>query len=160
MGNCLVTQDKIIKVMKTDGKVLEYKSPIKIHQVLSDFAGHAISDKLPVVQHLHPDIDMVVGNIYYLLPLPLLSEEKQKKRVRFANPAEEARQESSGVVRIKLVMTKKELHMMLNKGSLSVDDMLSNLKEIKQVPNQSEQLKDDSRFWNKEWKPELESIPE
>ncbi|XP_047309014.1 uncharacterized protein LOC124912438 [Impatiens glandulifera] len=128
MGNCLVTQEKVIKVMKTDGKVLEYKAPIKVHEVLSDFAGHAISDRLPVIRHLQPDAVMVSNHLYYLLPLPKLSEQRrEKKKVRFAVPEVETCQEG-GVVRIKLVITKQELEIML-RGGVSVDDMLSHDQE-------------------------------
>ncbi|XP_047312287.1 uncharacterized protein LOC124915577 [Impatiens glandulifera] len=157
MGNCLVTEYKIIKVMKTDGKVLEYRAPIKVHQVLSDFSGHAISDKLPVVSHLCLDFDMIVDHLYYLLPLPVLpaeeEEEKEKKRVRFSNPQDIAGQEGSGVVRIKLVITKQELEMMLSRGALSLDDMISHLQDKQNSSNQAE-------LSNKGWKPSLESIPE
>ncbi|CAI8614852.1 unnamed protein product [Vicia faba] len=35
MGNCLVLQQiNVMKIMKTDGKVLEYKTPIKVEEVL------------------------------------------------------------------------------------------------------------------------------
>lgn len=42
MGNCLVLlQENVVRVMKTDGKILEYKALIKVEQVLIDFSGHA-----------------------------------------------------------------------------------------------------------------------
>lgn len=35
MGNCLVLQQiNVVKIMKTNGKILEYKTPIKVEEVL------------------------------------------------------------------------------------------------------------------------------
>nr|DAD48538.1 TPA_asm: hypothetical protein HUJ06_018475 [Nelumbo nucifera] len=144
MGNCLVLSRDSIKVMKTDGKVLEYQAPLRVHQVLADFAGHAISDTLPVLRHLPPDTEMLSGRLYYLLPPPLPS-------TNVAEPRREA-----GVVRIKLVITKQELREMLAKGGVSVDEMVSQLQS-----RQSEVgVVDDDTECCKGWRPVLESIPE
>lgn len=165
MGNCLVRQEKLIKVMKTDGKVLEYKSPIKVQQVLSDFAGHAISDTLSVVRYLRPDSDLIGGHLYYLLPLPVVVPEVEKtKRVRFANPEVLEDSKGSGVVmRIKLVMSKQELEMMLRKGGISVEDMVSQVQK-KQSTDQNNDHKNENNEDGdgscKGWKPVLEGIPE
>ncbi|KAL7247817.1 hypothetical protein ACSBR2_002682 [Camellia fascicularis] len=167
MGNCLVMQEKlIIKVMKTDGKVLEYKAPLKAHQVLSDFAGHAISGTLPVLRHLHPDDNMAGGHLYYLLPLPSPPPAvAEKKRVRFANPEVEVGQES-GVVRIKLVISKQELEVMLRKGGFSIDEMVYDQLKRKQISldDQKDHEFDDHVVDDDDhddgWKPVLESIPE
>ncbi|KAK7842136.1 uncharacterized protein LOC112004505 [Quercus suber] len=159
MGNSLGLQDKVIKIRKTDGKILTYKAPMKVHQILSEFPGHAISDTLPVLRRLKPDTKLHRNHVYYLLPLPLpLSSPKvgKKKTVRFANPEEEAVQES-GVVRIKLVITKKELQEMIQKGVVAVDEMVSQLHIKKGIDSADEFTADDD---NKGWKPDLESIPE
>lgn len=163
MGNCLVMQERVIKVMKTDGKVLEYKSPIKVHQVLSDFAGHAISDTLQVVRRLRPDSAMIGGRLYYLLPLPVVPPEvKKKKRVKFANPEVEEASEGSGVVGIKLVISRQELEMMLSKGGISVEDMVSQLQKKQSADDQNDKFEnnEDGDGSTKGWKPVLESIPE
>lgn len=157
MGNSLGLQDKVIKIRKTDGKILTYKAPMKVHQILSEFPGHAISDTLPVLRHLKPDTKLHKNHVYYLLPLPLSSPKVGKKKtVRFANPEEEAVQES-GVVRIKLVITKKELQEMIQKGVVAVDEMVSQLHIKKGIDSADEFTADDD---NKGWKPDLESIPE
>jgi len=159
-------QEKTIKVVKTDGKVLEYRAPIKAHQVLSDFAGHALSDTLPVVRHLQPEAGLTGGGLYYLLPFPVPPPAgEQKKRVRFACPKEEEKGEESGVVRIKLVITKKELELMLRKGAFSVDDhILSQLQKKENTDNQDCKVDEDDdgdgNRSSKGWKPMLESIPE
>lgn len=155
MGNCLVLQEKVIKVMKPDGKILEYKTPIKVQQVLSDFSGHAVSDSFQAFQHLQPDTKLLGGQLYYLVPLPLPSPEV-KKKVRFSIPEEEDGQ-GTGVVRIKLVISKQELQEMLQKGGVSVDDMVSQLQGQQRV-----QKHNMSNNYNNSrgWKPVLESIPE
>ncbi|CAK9179164.1 unnamed protein product [Ilex paraguariensis] len=157
MGNCLVLQDKVITVMKTDGKILEYKAPMKVHQVMSEFTGHAISDTLPVVRHLPPDADMLGSHTYYLPPLPAPPEKFNKKMIRFSNALIEAGQETR-VVRIKLVISKQELEMMLRKGGASADGMVSQLRQ-KHSANGLLKSEGDSQGC-KGWKPVLESIPE
>lgn len=160
MGNCLVLQEKVVRVMKPDGKILEYKSPIKVHQVLSKFSHHAISDKLPVVKHLHPDTEMVQGHLYYMLPLPVpiktTKMTKKKKTVRFSDDVrkyDDQGEAATGVVRIKVVISKKELQAMLSKGGISVDDMISKVKK-------EEGNRDDDVISRGSWSPALESIPE
>lgn len=154
MGNGLcLQQQKLIKIIKTDGKVVAYKAPIKVHHVLSEFPGHAISDNLPVVRHLKPDAKLVSNHVYYLVALPLPSPKAgKKKKVRFACPEGEGVEES-GVMRIKLVITKKDLQEMLAKGVVSVDDMVA---QVLQSRKGGDGADDDCR----QWKPDLESIAE
>ncbi|KAK6944062.1 PADRE domain [Dillenia turbinata] len=158
MGNCLVLQQQVIRIVKTDGKVMEYKAPIKVHQVLSDFSGYAISDMLPVLQHLRPETEMHSGQLYYLIPLPPSSVELEKKLLNISKPEKKAEQET-GILRIKLVISKQELKEMLSKGRISADDILSRL------PNK-EKITWIDRFNNEDdgrcrgWMPKLESIPE
>ncbi|XP_012839671.1 PREDICTED: uncharacterized protein LOC105960047 [Erythranthe guttata] len=137
--------------MRTDGKIIEYKSPIKVHQVLSDFPNHAllVSDNLPpIVNHMHPNADLLRGRLYYLVPLPVVpqpmkkTKTKPKKTVRFAEDVviveEEAEEEkektrqSNGVTRIKLVISKKELQAILSKEGVSVEDMISHVQQNEQ----------------------------
>lgn len=162
MGNCLVLQEKVVKVMKTDGKILEYKSPIKVHQVLSEFSQHAISDKLPVVKHMHPNAEMLQDHLYYLLPLPVPPQpikKKTKKVVRFSDEILEDATPATGVVRIKLVISKKELREMLSKGGISVDDMIPKLQK-EESTIKAESYDGDDDVISKGWSPALERIPE
>ncbi|KAF9603386.1 hypothetical protein IFM89_035832 [Coptis chinensis] len=152
MGNCLVLQDKFVKIMKTDGKILEYQTPLRVQQVLSEFTGHAISDSLPVQQHLCADTDMLSGHLYYLLPPPLPTKEADKS-MTVSSTKEETKQ-GTGVVRIKIVITKQELNEMLAKGGIpSVDDMVSQLQK------KTKDEVDGDRNCNGR-KPVLQSIPE
>ncbi|XP_057505600.1 uncharacterized protein LOC130788910 [Actinidia eriantha] len=161
MGNCFVKQENIIKVVKTDGKVLEYKAPIKAHQVLSDFPGHAISDTLPAARWLRPDDPLIGGHVYYLLPLQGPPDAVDKKRVRFASPErEDGGGSTGGVVRIKVVMSKKELEVMLRKGGISLCDLVSHV-ENKESTDQNEEFGGEENIGRCEgWKPVLKSIPE
>ncbi|XP_024975624.1 uncharacterized protein LOC112513557 [Cynara cardunculus var. scolymus] len=145
MGNCLIRQEKmIIKVIKTDGEVLEYAPPMKVHQVLSQYADHAISDVLPVVRHLRHQADMVAGQIYYLFQLPVASPESVKSS-------------KTSTVRIKLVVTKQELEVMLKKGGVSVTELVSQIEKNGSLIETSNDGGDDD---DGRWKPRLESIPE
>ncbi|XP_028771304.1 uncharacterized protein LOC114740763 [Neltuma alba] len=158
MGNCLVLQENIVRVVKADGKVLEYKEPIKVHQVLTQFFGHAISESLPVVRHLHPDTKLLRGQLYYLVPpASSPSPKASKKKVRFANPEVESEEESS-VVRIKLVISKKELQNMLCKGGISINNILPLVHGEKGQEDGEDNKTDD--YGCQGWKPALESIPE
>ena len=126
MGNFLIRRNKmIIKVIKTNSEVLEYKPPVKDNQVLSQHANHAISGIFPVVRHLEHEP-------------PVTSLEHAK------NPKTS--------VKIKLVITKQELGLMLNKGKISVGDLVSHIGKNGSL------IKNETR--DGKWKPRLESIPE
>ncbi|GER33730.1 D-alanine--D-alanine ligase A [Striga asiatica] len=115
--------------MKPDGKILEYKSPIKVHQVLSEFTHHSLSDRVPVSKHMHPNADLAGARLYYLLPLPVPppqkkpaeeSKNRSKKRVRFTEDVKGGGssdgpqgETAGGAVRIKIVISKQELQAML-----------------------------------------------
>ncbi|CAL9058733.1 uncharacterized protein LOC135595007 [Musa acuminata AAA Group] len=143
MGNCLVLQEKkVIRIVKMDGEILRYRSPMKVQQVLDEFPGHAVSDALPVVTYLDPALCLRQGQLYYLLP--------PKKPAA----AVETSVGEEGVIRIKLVITKQQLKDMLSKGGVSHGDMVSFLRGQGGRSGASEKER------SMEWKPTLESIPE
>ncbi|KGN48264.1 uncharacterized protein LOC101213283 [Cucumis sativus] len=163
--NCLFIDNKPIRIMKTDGKILEYKSPTRVFQVLSDFSGHEISDAVPVSHHLHRTAKLLSGHLYFLIPKEP-EEKKPKKAVRFAEPEKETAT-GGGVVRIKVVMTKKELQEMVERGGISAEEMICKIKngcgEISSRSEMEEEEDDDDDDEESElqrWKPVLESIPE
>ncbi|XP_059459312.1 uncharacterized protein LOC132188792 [Corylus avellana] len=159
MGNGLALQQKIIKIMKADGKVVAYKAPMKAQQVLSEFPGHAISATLPVVRHLKPETKLLYNHVYYLVPLPPPSAKVvKKKKVRFASPEREDVVEEKGVVRIKVVITKKELAAMLQKGVVSVDEMVAQLQSKSGIDGAADDFTGGDNC--RQWKPDLESIAE
>ncbi|XP_022766097.1 uncharacterized protein LOC111310981 [Durio zibethinus] len=156
MGNCLVLEEKVIRVMKTDGKILEYQAPTKVQQVLSDFSGHALSDSFSGSHHLQPDAKLLPGQLYYLIPVPSPSQKNKKKKVRFSNLEVNDEQGSPGVIRIKLIISKQELQELLQKG-VSVQDMVSQIQS-KQSTNGIDTSDTDDNC--RGWKPVLESIAE
>ena len=156
MGNCLVLEEKVISVMKTDGKILDYQAPIKVQQVLSDFSGHALSDSFSGFQYLQPDAKLLPGQLYYLIPVPSPSQKNKKKKVRFSNPEVNDEQGNAGVVRIKLIISKQELQELFQKG-VSVQDMVSQIQS-KQSTNGIDTSDADDNC--RGWKPVLESIAE
>ncbi|KAG8376726.1 hypothetical protein BUALT_Bualt09G0093800 [Buddleja alternifolia] len=163
MGNCIVHQTKLVKVMKTDGKILEYKSPIKVHQILSEFSHHAVSDELPVVKHMHPNDEMLRGHLYYLLPLPVPpvtpTKNKKKKTVRFADDVIELEaKQATGAVRIKLVISKQELQEMLAKEGVSLEDMICKAQKETST-NKLEGVDTDCDIISRGWSPGLEKCP-
>ncbi|KAJ0976723.1 hypothetical protein J5N97_012197 [Dioscorea zingiberensis] len=142
MWNCLILQKKEIKIMRKDGKIMSYQPPLKVHQVLSEFPGCAISSAQdPVICHLDQETNLSVKQLYYLIP-------PEKKPLVQTGHAD-------GVLRIKLVLSKQELKNLLkNKGIVSVKDMLSHLQR---VPTKID-VNEGERCMG--WKPTLESIPE
>lgn len=173
----MVLEEKAIKIVKTDGKVLEYKSPLRACQVLSEFAaGHAISQTFPAMAALEPDSRLLCGRMYYVFPLDpsatsKLAKAKNKKKVRFADHDRKAVEEgegiikgggtSSSVVRIKVVISKRELAEMIARGRVSVgDEMISS--QLIQSEGRSTSLGGDEEDddLSRSWKPALESIRE
>ncbi|KAF4394677.1 hypothetical protein F8388_015583 [Cannabis sativa] len=190
MGNCLVSEEKVIKVVKPDGKVLEYRSPIKAFDVLSQFSGHTLSSAEtttssgPILlnqnQHLNPETKLLGGHLYYLEPVPSPPKKKKTaKKVRFTVPEKEveytkpeletttttsSNSSSSKVVRIKLVISKQELQELLKntKGGSSV---VSVDDMVSKFCSDDQKIKldhncDYDQGEGCNWKPELESIAE
>ncbi|CAN4121353.1 unnamed protein product [Withania somnifera] len=168
MGNCVVLQEKVVRVMRTDGKILEYKAPIKVHQVLSQFSDHVISSSFQVNhQNLLPDDDMLGGRIYYLLPKLPPPKPAKKKKVKFADDplVEENTKPKTDVVRIKLVISKKELQALLmrTEGGLVTVDHITQRRVQEQISTndiKSSVIEDYSTDHGKGWKPVLDNIPE
>ncbi|KAI3995146.1 hypothetical protein MKX01_031948 [Papaver californicum] len=162
MGNCLITQEnESVKVMKIDG----------IHQVLSEFDGHAISDTPPVRHHLRPHAEMSSGRLYYLLPPALVlsssssiggyCDTKKKSNVSIKPRNKHRTRTSTKVLRIKVAMTKHELKEMVSKNGI----ISSSFQEIISQNHNKETCKQDIYIVDDEenskgWRPMLDSIPE
>ncbi|CAN1772133.1 Uncharacterized protein At1g66480 [Linum perenne] len=190
MGNCIAVEEKVAKVMRPDGKILEYTTPIHVNQILSDFPGQFSAVVSASVNHHHqqqpllPDSKLLGGHLYCLVPIPCSSSpsppqlvvKKTKKKVRFSIPEEQSKKDeeeagscdeeksNEGVVRIKLVISKSELEELLRRGGVSVSDMVSNhLQGQKQrlpVKEGAEEEEEADDDHHHCWKPALESIPE
>lgn len=160
MGNCFYLQKKPIMVMKADGEILEFRAPMKVQKLLGEYSGHAVSKTVPVIEPLWPHDDMLSGQLYYLQPLRVPSLVFDDKNIQYPNSKEEVSEKSSGVLRIKLVISKRELEVMLKKGGVSVDDIVCQIKKIQRA-KMVDKLDREGPDQNCEsWKPVLQSIPE
>ncbi|KAL1201510.1 hypothetical protein V5N11_002710 [Cardamine amara subsp. amara] len=173
MGNCLVMEKKVIKIVRNDGKVLEYTEPVSVHHILTQFSGHSLSHNNT---HLLPDAKLLSGRLYYLLPTTMNKKKTKIKKVTFASPEVEDDErlpieddesvESNikstidgddnkkvSVVRMKIVVHKQELEKLLQGGS--VHEMMYETLE-----KQLLLTGDDLECNNRGWRPMLDSIPE
>lgn len=142
MGNCInLEKKKVVRIMRMDGQILQYRPPLKVQQVLDEFPGYSISDALPAITYLYPTMFMRQGQLYYLVP--------PKNQIMETGNA-------VGVVRVKLVITKRQLKDMLSKGGIAPDDTLSIL--LRKQSRKHSASSDEERPM--EWRPTLESIPE
>ncbi|KAI3502949.1 hypothetical protein L1887_31363 [Cichorium endivia] len=88
MGNSLPGAGggkKKAKVMKIDGEVFKVKTPIKVFDVVKDYAGHVLLGSKDVKRYgiranpLDPEESLEAGKIYFLVELPKLPETAEKK---------------------------------------------------------------------------------
>ncbi|KAG8381581.1 hypothetical protein BUALT_Bualt06G0136400 [Buddleja alternifolia] len=130
-----------------DGKIIEFTSPILVKELLINFEGFGVkSSKRASNSDLPPNFELKLGNIYYLLPskAPLDRAEKRAGSVSVEVEAEP----NSGVKRIKVVITKKQLQELLSKKT-STERIIFGIDQARPVVDP--QIN---------WKPSLVSIPE
>lgn len=153
MGNCFALQGKVVRVIKKDGKVLEYRTPLRVHQVLADFHGqHAVSETIPATEYLQQDARLTAGRSYYLLSLEEARSKNKTKKVRFSDQVEMKGGNGDSAVRVKLVISRRKLQEMLEEGAVSVDhEAVSRVKGV-----YADWECDPPKGWN----PVLKSIPE
>ncbi|GAB2227120.1 hypothetical protein Droror1_Dr00008929 [Drosera rotundifolia] len=157
MGNCLATQEKVVKIMKTDGKILEYRAPIKVNQVLSEYTGQAVCSMLPALLYLQPDTELIAGFFYYLVPAQTPSPKTEKKKVKFSSMEQmeqEVGRESAGL-KIKIVMSKQQLKEMIANRVFTVDGKQSLFQNKNE--EEDEDLNDDKQRETKRPRFSLES---
>ncbi|THG14851.1 uncharacterized protein At1g66480-like [Camellia sinensis] len=133
---------KVLQVVKTDGKILEFKSPITVKDFLVNFSGFSIAVSQILSKPLPPSYELKLGKTYHLLPPPPSPP---------TSTAEKTAQ-SNGVKRIKVVITKQQLQELLSKQRSIEDVLLSGLER----KSSSSSVDSASTCW----KPKLESIPE
>ncbi|KAJ6418877.1 hypothetical protein OIU84_002116 [Salix udensis] len=143
IGSCVRVAEarhgRVLQVVKTDGKVLEFNTPILVRDILANFSGAGIGlAREGIEHHLPPGYELKLGNVYYILPsAPVISPVVDGED-----------QASGGVKRIKVVITKKQLQHLLTK-EISVEEVLLGLEQ-----------KSSSLDSPRNWKPNLEPIPE
>ncbi|XP_058085164.1 uncharacterized protein LOC131232730 [Magnolia sinica] len=145
MGNCFILlrptipkgHDHILRVMKTDEKILEYRVPILVKDLLLNFDGYQIGISRKSTQYLPLDYELRLGQMYYLLP----SVDDEQKSL----PTDDVC--SGGSKRIKVIITKQQLQELLSK-KVSLEDVLSDFQRGDSVDSMES------------WRPKLETIPE
>ncbi|KAJ4835894.1 hypothetical protein Tsubulata_006153 [Turnera subulata] len=141
-------KDRVLQVVKTDGKILEFRAPILVKDILLYFSGSGIGmSKEALDKHLPPNYELKLGETYYILPS--LSA-VVKTTASTVCQAKADRGETKGVKRIKVVITKQELQQLLEK-QVSVEEILLGVGKTSSTASLDSP---------KIWKPKLESIPE
>ncbi|KAF8379924.1 hypothetical protein HHK36_027389 [Tetracentron sinense] len=110
--------------MKTNGKILEYRSSLLVKDLLVNFSGYGVAVSKEALQHLPPNYELKIGQIYYLHP--------SSSSVGPVSPAGISpladTDGTSGIKRIKIIITKKQLQELLAK-QVSVEEVLAGLQK-------------------------------
>lgn len=154
MGNCFVLcrittssrivaddvvpkHGKVSRVVKTDGKVLEFRAPILVKDILFNFSSFGISVSKQAPEQLPSNYELKSGKVYYMVPLLSCVTEEDRT--------------ASATTRIKVVITKQQLQELLT-NQISVQKVLPvsgpKIKPCNLVDSSTN------------WKPKLLSIPE
>ncbi|OMO95088.1 hypothetical protein CCACVL1_05589 [Corchorus capsularis] len=157
MGNCWAVlkpselnakHEKILQVVKLDGKILEFKAPLLVKDVLVEFSGSGIGLSRSLQKPLPLNHELKLGKVYYILPS--VDPAGTSSPESLASTMADTRQTGAGgVKRIKVVITKQELQKLLTK-QISVEEVLAGL----------EKRNGDFVTSPRNWKPKLESISE
>ncbi|KAJ7959422.1 hypothetical protein O6P43_020000 [Quillaja saponaria] len=156
MGNCfthcipslrscnsgaLPKQDKIVKVVMLNGKIVEFSRPTVVKDILMKFSASGIGISKESSEYLPPDYKLKRGKLYYLLP-----------SVSSAGPetCSSDREQAGGIKRIKVVLTKQQLKELVTK-KISLEDILL-LSQVQSISCHSDDMPTN-------WKPKLDSIP-
>ncbi|KAL9667512.1 hypothetical protein QQ045_001873 [Rhodiola kirilowii] len=59
---------QVLRVVKPDGKVLEFKAPMSVKDLLSNFENSRILMFKHSPQHLSEDFQLQIGRNYYIIP--------------------------------------------------------------------------------------------
>lgn len=133
-------EGSILRIVKTDGKVMKYKSPLHVRDLLPVFHGCGVGVMRKGQCYLPPDYQLMVGHQYYLLPRSATS-------TSIANPTAGR----PGTNRMKIAVTKQQLHHMLMFNHTTLEDVLSVVSDRKDRKCLAS---------SKQWRPRLETIPE
>jgi len=184
MGNCLqsgvrleilsreIEKEQFIKIKKVDGKILEYRDPLFVKDLLRDYDGHAVVNCETSCHKLSPEYELLPGKTYCLIPNNsshissrdggvIFHEKVQEGVLKPASGKEVS--EKNGVVRLKIVITKRQLEEMLSKSISNkktfIEDMIFEFQSKSQL---REPVREDPSVKPiySGWRPSLESISE
>lgn len=82
MGNCLVMEKKLIKIVRNDGKVFEYRKFICVYYIFVQFFGYFVFDN-NISCYFQFDVKFFFGRFYYFLLI--IINKKKIKKVRFVD---------------------------------------------------------------------------
>lgn len=175
----LMGREELIMVMKSDGKKMEIMAPLVVRDLMAAYPQHSVvHSKDAKCRSLSPDEKLVPRQLYRLLIMPnyspslskdaVLAEAKtidngriNRERRASTGPASSFKcvQNGSGILRVKMVITKRELEALLSDDYCVKDKPLLLQRECK-----AEYVKEDyvtrSSHSNDGWRPSLESIRE
>lgn len=131
-------------MVKRDGKMIQFRGPILVKDVLVNFSGLGVGVSREALQHLPSDYELKIGKVYYLLPCPC-SSGGSVSAPEVSSVADDGGQKGSGMKRIKVVITKQQLQDLLSKQISLEELLLSQSVDLSSPRN---------------WKPKLDPIPE
>uniref|UniRef100_A0A803L2C5 Uncharacterized protein n=1 Tax=Chenopodium quinoa TaxID=63459 RepID=A0A803L2C5_CHEQI len=125
VGGSTSNQDKVLQVMNVhDRKILEFRAPIKVKDLLKNYPNFYVGLFKEATQPLPLEYKLEVGKIYYLLPCfsaTILEPNNIGDVSSSSSPIPKPR---NGVVRIKMVITRKQLRQLLSSQAMRVETML------------------------------------
>ncbi|KAK4745433.1 hypothetical protein SAY87_011745 [Trapa incisa] len=121
---------RVLQVVKPDGTVLKFSSPILVRDVPADTAISGIGPFEGSPQNLPPDYELKLGEVYYVLP----------PRVK----------------RIKVVITKQQFQLLLDQR-LSVEEVMAGVDRKQSTCGGTTGGDGPAPVT---WRPSLETIPE
>jgi len=173
--------EETIMVMRSDGKIMEYTPPLLVRDLMAAYPQHSVvHSEDATCRPLSPDQTLVPGQLYRLLIIPdlpslskdgVISEATSIDNGRFrGRVSSESRastrppssvkyaEKGSGIIRVKMVISKRELQALLSHPSTKEKPLLGE-RQCK-----TEYVKEDyvarRRGVNDGWRPSLESILE
>lgn len=162
MGNCVALckpttcscfsdsstkEGKVLRIVKTDGKVVTFRDPALVKDILSKLSGSGIGLSKEATEHLPPNYELSLGKVYYLLPS--LGSEARSGTISSMTGKDN---KEGGIRRIKIIIPKQQLQELLA-NQISVEEILSGLNKKSFSPAVVDTC-------SSNWKPKLESIPE
>jgi hypothetical protein len=165
-------REEFIVVTRSDGKMMEYTAPLLVRDLMAAYPQHSlVHSEDATCRSLSPDKKLLPGQLYRLLLVPnspslskdaVLSEAKsidngrisRKSRASTRPPSSvKCVQNGSSIMRVKIVIPKRELQALLSDKSL-----------LLQRQCKAQYVKEDyvtaRKCSNDRWRPSLESIPE
>jgi len=175
----LMASEDFIMVMRSDGKIMEFTVPLLVRDLIAAYPQHSVvHSEDGTCRSLSPDKKLVPGQLYRLLLIPkspslskdvVLSESKiinnsrlegrisRERRASTRLPSSvQSLQNGSGIIRVKMVISKKELEAFLSECSKNDKSVEEGLIQLQCKAKEGYVAKRSSG----RWRPLLQSIAE